>query len=367
MDPRFLRTVEKSLCADGKFWNAVVHDGFGQPVASAFLSLYNVDPALFIDGIWKTRFLQVGRFFPGLLRLPVVFCGTPVSVGESHLRLTDEADRPEVVRLLTQGMLQMARRHGSYVLVFKEFDDSDPGLFTALREQGFLQVESWPMNHLPAHFQSFEDLCAGMHSTYRWDIKRSARKFADAGLRIEHLRDGAAVDRLYTDEVHDLYLAVLARAEVKLEKLPAEFFRELARQFERDIVFTVAWQGERIVGYVCSLLLDEQLFGLFCGIDYEVNERAQVYFNLLCQNSDFALRHGAKEINLGQTAYDFKSRMGCYTRPRTFFVKVRGRLVPKLVRKLAPALFPPPPAPPVRRVFAAPASRTGGKPTAVTL
>ncbi len=79
--------------------------------------------------------------------------------------------------------------------------------------------------------------------------------------------------------------------------------------------------GERICGFVCRLLLDRQHFNLFCGIDYRMNEQADVYFNLMYQDGDFALRHGAQEINVGQASYDFKSRMGCYTRPRIFLSK----------------------------------------------
>jgi predicted N-acyltransferase len=351
MDPRFLRAVELSLAGDGKFWNVVINDAAGRSVASAFLSLYWVDPALFVEREWQTRLQQVRRLFPVLRRVPVVLCGTPVSAGESHLRLAAGADRPAVVQVLENTMFKLAQRHGSRILVFKEFDDADPALYAALEARGYLRVASWPMNHMPAHFRSFDELCASARSKYRNQIQRSVKKFARSGLRIEHVQDGAVVERLYTDEVHQLYLAVLERAEVKLEKLPAGFFRELARQFPREIVFTTAWQADRIVGFVCSLHLGEHYFNLFCGIDYQVNELGDVYFNLLYKDSDFALRHGAKTINVGQAAYDFKSRMGCFTRPRAFFVKIRGPFMASLLRKVGPLLFPPSPTPPVRNLF----------------
>jgi len=351
MDPRFLRAVELSLACAGKFWNVVVKNAAGQSVASAFLSLYAVDPALFVEGQWQTRLQQVHRLFPALRRVPVVLCGTPVSAGESHLRMAAEADRPAVVQVLEKTMLKLAQRHGSRILVFKEFDDADPALHAALEARGYLRKASWPMNQLPTHFRSFDELCASARSKYRNQIQRSVKKFGRSGLRIEHVQDGAVVERFYTDEVHQLYLAVLERAEVKLEKLPAEFFRELARQFPREIVFTTAWQADRIVGFVCSLHLGEDYFNLFCGIDYQVNELGEVYFNLLYKDSDFALRHRAKTINVGQASYEFKSRMGCFTRPRAFFVKICGPFMGPLLRKLGPLVFPPPPAPPLRSFF----------------
>src|SRR5262249_35568601 len=157
------------------------------------------------------------RLFPALRRVPVVLCGTPVSVGESHLRLAAWADRPAAMQELEKAMFKLAHRHGSRILVFKEFDDSDPALNAALVERGYLRVASWPMNHLPAHFRSFAELCASARSKYRNQIQRSVKKFARSGLRIEQVQDGALIERLYTDEVHQLYMAVLERAEVKLE------------------------------------------------------------------------------------------------------------------------------------------------------
>jgi len=351
MDIRFLRAVERSLCRDGRFWSVAVHDAERALAASAFVSLYGVDPALFIEGIWKARFAQVCRALPTLRQLPVLMCGTPVSTGENHLRLTSGADRLEVLRVLDATMVKLARRHGSCILAFKEFDDSDTALHAALATLGYLRIASWPMNHLPTHFHSFDELCAATRSKYRNQIQRSVKKFARSGLRLEHVRDGAIVESLYTDEVHALYLAVLSRAEVKLEKLPAVFFRELARQFPREIVFTVARQAERVVGFVMSLSLSDHHFNLFCGIDYQLNEFADLYFNLMYRDADFALRHGSKTVNVGQASYDFKSRMGCYTRPRSFFVKVCVPMAAPILRRFAPLLFPPPPAPPIRNLF----------------
>ena len=340
MDPGFLLAVERSFQDEARFWNAVIRDDENRVVAAAFFSLYRVDPALFLEGDWKTHLERIRPLLPGGLRLPIVFCGTPVSTGESHLRLTPDAHRPTVLRLVEEAMSRIARQHGSYFLVMKEFDDSDPALFAALEAAQYLRVESWPMNHLPVRFHSFEELCAATRARYRSQIQRSLKKFARSGLTMEHVRNGAAVARLYTDEVHKLYLAVLARAEVKLEQLPASFFRELGRQLPHEIVLTTARQGDRVCGFVCSLHLGEQYFNLFCGVDYQLNEMADLYFNLLYQDADAALRSGAKEINVGQASYDFKSRMGCYTRPRTFFVKGRGWLLRELSRRARTAPLP---------------------------
>src|SRR5271165_3982056 len=53
MDPRFLRAVEKSMGAEGRFYNVVVRDAAGTPAAAAFLSLYTLDGLLLAPQHWK--------------------------------------------------------------------------------------------------------------------------------------------------------------------------------------------------------------------------------------------------------------------------------------------------------------------------
>ena len=129
---------------------------------------------------------------------------------------------------------------------------------------------------------------------------------------------------------------------MKLERLPAEFFRELARQFRDDAAFTLIYQDRRIVAFVCGFLFHQDAYlNLFCGLDYALNEyEADLYFNLMYEDLDYALRQRVKAIHVGQTANDFKSRMGCFLEPRCFYVKARLSALRPLLRAGSPHLFP---------------------------
>ena len=199
------------------------------------------------------------------------------------------------------------------------------------------------MNYFPARFRDFDHVCALYRSRYRTQILRSRRKFHRAGLRIAHLRGNRGIDELYTDDVHRLYLAVLDRAGIKFECLPAEFFRELARQFPEDAAFTVISQGERVVAFVCGVFDQGNYLNLFCGLDYALNEETDLYFNLMYEDLDYALRQNLRSVHVGQTANDFKSRVGCYLEPRFFYVKTRDANLQSLLRIASPYLFPPAP------------------------
>gem|GEM_PF-563748 len=351
MDPRFLQVVEKSMAAAARFYNVVFRDGAGEPAGAAFLSLYPVDGLLLAKERWKKLGTHVRQLWPNFLKVPVLFCGCPVSTGESHLRMADRADHVTMLRQLDRLLMLLAWRQGAPVIVFKDLGPHETARTDALLELGYVRADSLPMNYFPTRFRDFDHFCASLRSRYRRQIVRSRKKLQRAGLRVVHLRGGMGFDKLYTDDVHRLYLAVLGRAPIQLECLPAQFFRELARQFPDESAFTLICQDERIVGFTCGLFHRQAYHNFFCGFDYDLNAKAELYFNLLYEDLDYALQQNVRSIQIGQTADQYKLRVGCYREPRFFYIKVRDLSLQLLLRTAGPSLFPPPPSVNERKLF----------------
>ncbi len=351
MDPRFLKAVEESMAAEARFHNVVFRDASGEPAGAAFLSLYTIDGLLLASERWKKLGTRLRRLWPNFLKIPVLFCGCPVSTGESHLRISAGVDHATLLRQLDRLLMWLAWRQRTPIIVFKEFEAREIVRTDALLELGYVRADSLPMNYFPTHFRDFDHFCASLRSRYRRQIVRSRRKLQRAGLRVAHLRGGMGFDELYTDDVHRLYLAVLSRAPIQFECLPARFFRELARQLPEESAFTLICQGERVVAFTCGLFNQQAYHNFFCGFDYELNEEAELYFNLLYEDLDYALRQNVRSIQIGQTADEVKMRVGCYREPRFFYVKVREPSLQLLLRAAAPSLFPPAPCVNERNLF----------------
>ena len=66
---------------------------------------------------------------------------------------------------------------------------------------------------------------------------------------------------------------------------------------------------------------------LFVGIDYDQNEESDAYFNLMVEDVAHAMSQPVEEILVGQTADDFKSRLGCTSDPRYLFIKVTNGFI----------------------------------------
>jgi len=363
MDPRFVAAVERSMSDAGKFWCLLAYDGARRPVASACLSLFPLDLALLGQRTLRRIADSVRRVFPTFLKLPVLFCGLPVSAGQSHLCLAPEADPRQALAAVDEALSRLARRQRALLVVFKELSEEDRDPLDHLLSLGYVRGESFPMNHFSPQCGSFEEFCGSLRSHYRYKIRRSRRKFEQAGYRVEHLSAREALDQ-YTDEVHGLYRSVVDQAEVRLEYLPRAFFAELARLFPEEIRFTAVRKDRRIAGFAWGMSGSMRHQNLFIGLDYRLNAEADLYFNLMAEDLAHAIAEGARDVQVGQTADAFKSRLGCHPRPRYVYVRGMGAIVGWLVRRAAGWFFPPPAPPPRRDLFRRPSlyekSRGGG-------
>ena len=352
MDLRFLRAMESGRAAGDRFWTALIRDDLNKPVAAAFISLLTLDLAMMAGGTVKKIVDQLRTIAPGALKYQAIVCGLPISAGQSHLHIAPGADIDAVVQSLLGEMESLAKPIGARFLILKEFDQHTPQVHQSLKTNGCFMAESPPMNLFPTNFTSFEDYLSALKAPYRSKIVRSQRKFAERGLRVETItQNGPAVAERFTDAAHQMYLNVVDRSSIKLEVLSREWFCSMANQFPNESVWLAVYEGDQLLAWAYGLLHGNAYHSLFGGVDYDRNSETDAYFNLTYHELDFALRSGVQEIHLGQTADDFKSRLGAVQNNRWFFLKPlrwKARVVLNLAADRVLPTFPP--APP-RHVF----------------
>jgi predicted N-acyltransferase len=352
MDPRFLAAVEHAFRGHARFFHALVYDEAERPRAWASLCSFPVDvTTLAGPGLQSAvRGLRVALPRLGLLR--TFFVGLPVSLGQSHLAIAPGADAAGVLDALAETVEEAAAREAAWLVVWKEFDPAAAArLDPFLLARGYRRAESPVMHEMDGRFADFAGYRAALTSHYRNDVRRSERKFGAAGLRVVHLHDAEEIRRVYSADVHRLYEAVVARATVKLETLPLEFFRELTRRLPDLVGLTVIYDRDRIVAFNWGMMDGRVHHFLFCGMDYTAARDADLYFNLMYQQLDDALRCGPVRIEVGQTADMFKARLGCRATPRYFYVKGSRPAARAALARGFRLIFPDRPAVPSYAVF----------------
>jgi predicted N-acyltransferase len=332
LDPRYILAVENSMGSVCSFRHVLVRDEEDRPAAIACLCSYTIDGGVLAEGDAKKWTALVSRVAPVLLRIRLLLCGLPVSSGSSHLRFAPHADRAAVLRHLDGVVHAFAREERSHCIVYKEFTPDECRDLAPLEALGYRRADSLPMNCVPTEYRSFDDYLSRIGSAKRRTIRKSREKFAGFGFKVEHRLGGEGAAELYTDEVHRLYEAVLDRAAVRFENLPAEYFRELARQLPENTLFTFVSREGRIVAFAATLLCEELFDQMFIGLDYSLNRECDLYFNIFFEALGAAFERGPRRIYVGQTSDDFKhQKLSTFQVPLTLYTKgvrwiVRGLL-----------------------------------------
>lgn len=345
MDVRLLRVVETSMARDASFRYVLFRDGSGRPAASACLCVYAVDGTLLADeGIARRAACALKRISTKLVTYKILFCGMPFSGGQSHLRFAPGADHATIIELLDGLMRSLAREAGAKCIVFKEFEQHELAALETVERLGYQRADSLPMNQLRLEHATYDAYLAGLHNRKRYEIRKSLKKLADGGVRLHTTSDVAEIERLYSPEVHQMYEAVVGKATTKLERLPREFFLEMARQLPENSEFCFLMKDEQVLGFGLCLFAGGWYHPLFMGVAYDRNRDFDLYFNIMYRAVADALRHGTRELTLGQDSDEFKrSKLGSFQTPRYFHIKGVGFVMETAIRLLSKQLFPPRP------------------------
>jgi len=271
----------------------------------------------------------------------VFFCGLPVSVGTNSLRVAAGREKGPIVEAVIAEIERLAAEANSPVVVWKEMFDEECEPLETLKTLGYQRADSLPMNIMECTHPSFDDFCGAMRSHYRYKIKKSKKKFAKSGMRVEHITDPQRIEELYTPEAHQLYVAVFEHADIRLEILPREFFLNVTRELPEETSFTAVFQGDQLVAFAWGLHLGEVYRNIFVGFNYDLNPGTDLYFNTMMSDLDYGIRTGARRVFMGQSADDFKSRLGCVQHPLSIYVKLRNPTLNWLAHKLSSLIFPP--------------------------
>ena len=369
---RFIRSIEEARVEDADSWYLLFYDGH-RLVGSAALSAFRISMDLFTGKAGQALIGFLRKMVPDFLNVPILFCGLPISIGKHNLLIADPALSRDILRALHQEMVDISRAENISFLCVKEFDEDFRPMMDGLVEEGFLCLPSIPYVSLPIRWPSFPAYLDDLRHGYRRQIVRSLKKLgwteplidlggarhvgsASPRIVLEPANSGAA------DGFYDLYQEVMKRATVKLETLNREFFRRffVLTAGELEILSFVA--GHEVLAAALLVRHGPTMTFLLVGLRYESLAAYDVYFNLLAAIVKLAIERGCRRLDLGQTSYYAKQRLGGEVGKVCFYLRSRKRTVRVLLKVFKRALFP---ELAVRRhrVFKA---REGGPPPSLT-
>jgi predicted N-acyltransferase len=332
---RFIRVCQGSGVEDARYRHLMAYEG-GRLVGVASLTLLGVELDLLADRTVQRLSRHMRSLYPSFLKVPVLFGGLPVSFGRSCLQLTTGAAAHSVVPAMAEAMEGVADELGAKMLAFKEFTPAEARQVDHLQSRGYLRVPSLPSCELRIRWRSFDDYLAHMRAGYRRQVKASLGTARRRGLTIRRVADFRGDSR----RLFELYTQVIDRAEHKLERLNLAFFEQLAAAPELRPRAIYAERDGELLAYAIMLQGATTSTFLIVGIDYKHNRDNLAYINIVNAVVAAAIDSGATSLEMGQTSYELKGRLGASVVPRYIYLKHRSKLVHSIFRVGAGALFP---------------------------
>jgi hypothetical protein len=317
----------------------------GRLVGFATLAAIDAQLELLAGPAVRRTATRVRSVWPGALRARVLLGGLPVSFGRSCLRVARDADPVRVLRGVAEAAESVAGELGASVVAFKEFSPAEDTHARELGSAGYFRAESLPACSLAVRWRSFDDYLASMRSGYRRQLRGTLAASAQAALAVRTVRDfDAECPRLFA-----LYEQVMDRAEFQLERLNLAFFVGLNAAFGDDSQAILVERGGQLAATAIMLMAPREATFLIAGIDYAQRDSG-AYLRLVTEVVAHAIAAGASALEMGQTSYDLKRRLGARPVSRSMYVRHRSASMHWLLRAGAPSLFPSHSIP-ERRVF----------------
>jgi len=348
---RFIRSVEDAKVENSNFWYLLFYSG-ETLVGTAVLSSFIVSLDLFIGGIIQKFILALRLFLPHLLKVRILFCGLPISIGKNGLAISNPSWSEELLRFLVKEMDQIAHKHKIQMICFKEFpkdnEDQDIGILTKFQ---FIRANSIPYLRMKIPWRNFQSYLAAMRHNYRRHMLRSLKKWGHSEPMIqtrpfsETISDKPAL--ILADpsvcshqQFYELYLAVMDHADIKLETLNEAFFENLYKNINQDMEVLAVVEGKQVLAAAILTVYHNVMTFLLAGLDYTKLKESDVYFNLLYGIVSRAIQRGCTRLDLGQTPHWLKQCIGGQETPVYFFIRAERWYLHRPLKTFQSMLFP---------------------------
>ncbi len=345
MSHRFVQACQQARIEDAAFWHLLILKN-DEIVGVATLHRMFVNLELLANGLTRKLVDRLKRRWPGFLRLPVLFCGLPVSCGQPCLRISAGAHFEHACAAVVEVMERVAATTSTQLLCFKEFDPDAIERMDFVLSRGYFRTFSLPSCSMSLTWDSFSSYLAAMRASYRRQVRSSLRARREAGLQVHHLKNAASSETIFA-----LYRQTVLGAQQRLEMLTPEFFRLLPICLGQQVEVILIELDGRPLAMALMLFSGNLATFLFAGMDKRRQPQWQLYQNLLVEVVAASIDAGARRLELGQTSYAMKSRLGAEESPRYLYLRYRGLLKHSLLRGFSSVLFPQYRYP-QRRVFA---------------
>ncbi len=332
---QYLKAIERSNINDCDYFYLVAYLN-NEIVAHTCTYSIGFDLAIFAQGISKKIIDSIRNVFPGFLILKLFECGTPVALGNTY-SFRDDIDRKEVIIKFAAKMEEIAETQQCGLILLRDFVDEELKLFGCLEDAGYSKVENLPDTMLPIYWESFEDYLKSFKALYRREFTKRIDMLSCEEISVQVTGEFAE----YAEDFVRLWQNVYDKAtEYRREILTVEYFRNMDICLGNRSKAVLIKKDDAVIGFGLFLIDDKTLRPLYLGIDYELNEKYKIYFNIYYQAVKLGIDEKLDNVEYGITTYHNKLDLGAHLVPLYMYMKHRNRILSPVFAKAFKLMTP---------------------------
>lgn len=304
--------------------------------APVFRVSYRLDTPL--QGRWRPLGDWLSRTLPRLVSVPVMGLGSPLA-DRCHLGFDPElslVERGRAMQALLEGLEKKAEAQRIPLLAIKDLADREaPPLEEAMALAGFSRIASLPVCVLNLPFKSeaeyVQSLSANNRSTLRRKLKTRAK------VDIELVRSIAGLEQ----EIFELYEETRKNSRYDygdFEQLSPDYFRRVMEGLGDKAACILCRVDGRLLAFKLMFIEKDRIIDKFWGMRYPIGRDYNLFFVAWMEAVKFAIAHGAKRFQSGQTAYAQKVKLGSGLDKQWVYFRHRGRVTNRIFKTFAPLI-----------------------------
>jgi predicted N-acyltransferase len=274
---------------------------------------------------------------PRLVAHPVMGLGSPLA-DRCHLGFDpdlSESERSQVLAALLDGLDAKATAEGVRILAIKDLADREAGrLHDAIERAGYSRIAGLPVCVLDLPFSNTEAYIRSLSANNRSVLRR---KLKTAGaVELETVTSIAGLE----DEIFSLYEETRANSRFDygdFEQLSPDYFRDVVAALGPEhAALILARVDGRLLAMKLLFIEQDRIIDKFWGMRYPAGREHNLFFVCWMESVRFALAHGAKRYQSGQTAYAQKMKLGSRLDPMWVYFRHRWPIINRIFRHAAP-------------------------------
>lgn len=326
--PEYLSALENSF-QDLNFRYAIIYKDH-IPVLFAYFQLFSITSRNFKLDTNKRFVRGIFRFFLDFHKARILQLGNTMRTETPGYsfdpRYFNNEDAMEAIASIAE---KIAADEKVVAVILKDIPTPSSTTFCNLNGMGYQKPwdDQIMQMEVDANWKSFNDYTAALSRKYKTRAKKAIE--VRNKLTINALSE-EQIKQLQPD-IYRLYSEVTTKQAFVLSQTCSDYFISLKKLYKDNFEVYGYFLEDKLVAFYSAFVTPENYEVYYIGINYELNNEYQLYFNILFSGLERAIHLRKGILKLGRTSFDAKASLGAKPKSLDYLIKMAS--IPDFVIK----------------------------------